>query len=173
MKGLPGAYPIDMNESERRSLLIGGIVEGGRVEEELAVQEAIIMEGMEMKKLRTWKMVNWKVESSRRVGRKEGGKPRLMVVTFEKKHQADYVYHRRKVGSRQKIWISSYMPRRMREKEKMLQGIRKRRWMMKKRGESWEGERREKDRGRERKNTHDGYLNYAYCSYIHSICAVS
>ena len=155
-KAMPGEYPIEMNESERRSLLIGGIVEGGRREEDLALQETMIIEGMEMKKLRTWKMVEWKVESSRRVGRKEGGKPRLMVVTFGKKLQADFVYHRRKVGSRQKIWISRYRPRRMREKEKMLQGIRKRRWMMKKRGESWEGERREKDRGRERDREREG-----------------
>ena len=146
-KTLPGTYIIEMNDEEKRSLLIGGIVEGGDdMEADLAMQEALITKGMEMKNLKTWRLVRWEVESSRRVGRKEMGKPRLMIVRFQDRRQADYVYHRRKVGARQEIWISRFRPRQMRETEKMLQGMRRRRWMLRKKGEGWKAEERREER---------------------------
>ena len=137
--GKPGEYPMDMTEKERRTIVIGGIEEGGENEEErrLVIQNEVVRRAMDSKNLRTWQQVRWKVESTRRIGRQIDGRPRLLSVCFASMEGADKVYHSRRTGWKEKVWVRRYTARKMKEMDDMLKRIRKKRWELRQAGIRW------------------------------------
>ena len=131
--GLPGEYPINLNDRERKTVVIGGIAEGAENgdEEELAFQEEIVRRGMDSKNLRSWRAIKWIIKSWRRMGRKEDGKTRLLAVTFDSKMGADKVYHSRITGKKSKVWIRRYRTRKMQSQDRLVKILGVRRWKLK------------------------------------------
>ena len=123
---------MDISESQRRTVVIGGIAEGAEEgeEEELAFQDEKIRRGMESKRLRSWGMIRWTVKSWRRMGKREDGKTRLLSVTLDNKIGADKVYHSRKIGKNCHVWIRRFRTRKMQDHDRLVKILGVRRWIL-------------------------------------------
>ena len=153
-KGRPGEYPMDLDDRERRTLMIGGIMEGGGEEEEAewSLQEEIIRRATDAKRLSTWRQIKWKIEKMRRWGRKRVGKSRIIEVCFATKQGADKVYHSRNTADRDQVWVRRYRPRITQEMDRMAKETAMRRWQMSQRKKTLQQHDYTRQRKRERKH---------------------
>ena len=112
-----GVYPISLSETERRSLLIGGITEGDKENEELLLQEILTEKSK-------WTEQDWNTVNVIRIGRRGGERPRLIKSTFESKEQADLIYRLKPTDWDSKISVRRYLSKEMRDNERIVKNIR-------------------------------------------------